>query len=361
MSVLSFIIGALLILFVLLDTFETIVLPRRVNNPLRLTALFYLSTWALWSAPARRRPAGPKRETYLAFFGPLSLLVLLGVWSLGLMFGFALLYHAFPGALQTSVSPMTFWTDLYVSGTTLFTLGLGDVTPTNGPGRVLMIVEVGMGFAFLALVIGYLPILYQAFSRREANISLLDARAGSPPSASELLNRCGGDERCQATSEFLSTWERWSAELLETHLSYPVLGYYRSQHENQSWLAAMTTILDVSALAMVGIDGVSRRQGQLTFAIARHTIVDLAQVFRTSPTRDLPERLTPGEFDKLASFLQPAGLALKPENDPYPRLTELRKLYEPYVAALSEYFLMPIPGWFPAEARLDNWQSTAWH
>jgi hypothetical protein len=360
MYVLSFIVGVLLILLVLLDTFETIVLPRRVNNPLRLTALFYRTGWALWSAPARRRPAGPKRETYLAFFGPLSLLVLLAVWSLGLMFGFALVYRSFPFALHSAIEPMTFWTDLYASGTTLFTLGLGDVTPTDGPGRVLMIVEVGMGFAFLALVIGYLPILYQSFSRREANISLLDARAGSPPSASELLNRCGGEDRCEATTDFLSTWERWSAELLETHLSYPVLGYYRSQHENQSWLAAMTTILDISALAMVGIDGVSRRQGRLTFAIARHTIVDLAQVFRTPPVTDLPDRLTPAEFDQLTGYLRPAGLALQSEDDALPRLNELRKLYEPYVAALSEYFLMPIPDWFPVDHRQDNWQSTAW-
>jgi hypothetical protein len=360
MSILLILGGLFLILLVLLDVFETVVLPRWVSSPLRITALFYRVTWNLWSGPARRRPSWAKRETYLAFFGPLSLVVLLGIWSVGLVFGFALLYHAIPDSLRATGIPVNFWVDLYTSGTTFFTLGTGDVVPMSTSGHVLMVIEVGLGFAILALVISYLPILYQAFSRREANISLLDARAGSPPTAFELVRRCGGEDRCQAATEFLASWERWSAELLETHLSYPVLGYYRSQHENQSWLAAMTTLLDASALGMIGVDGVSRRQARLTFAIARHTIVDLAQVFRTPPCPGPYERITEGEFEQFRSYLSSAGMILSTDEDFYERLAKLRTLYEPFLDALSSYFLMPLPGWLPSDHHPDNWESTAW-
>ena len=104
-----------------------------------------------------------------------------------------------------------------------------------------------MGFGFLALIIGYVPIIYQAFSRRESNISLLDARAGSPSSATEMLRRHYRTQRLEELLQFLRKWEQWCATLLESHLSYPVLTYYRSQHERQSWLAALTTVLDTCA------------------------------------------------------------------------------------------------------------------
>ena len=144
-------------------------------------------------------------------------------------------------------------------------------------------VESATGFGFLALVIGYLPTLLQAFSRRDANVTLLDARAGSPPTAVELLRRHASAHGREALHELLRDWERWSAELLESHLSYPVLCYFRSQHDNQNWLAALTTILDTCALAIVGMENVPRRQAQLTFAVARHAVVDLAQIFSTAP------------------------------------------------------------------------------
>ena len=140
-----------------------------------------------------------------------------------------------------------------MSGTNFFTLGLGDVTPTTTSARVLTTVEAGMGFGFLALVIGYLPVLSQAFSRRESAIALLDARAGSPPTAAELLRRRGG--RRPSPGRLLNDWERWSAEVLESHISFPVLAFYRSQHDNQSWVAALTTVLDTCALVITGVDG----------------------------------------------------------------------------------------------------------
>jgi hypothetical protein len=173
-----------LILVILLEAFETIILPRRVSRRFRLTRLFYIITWMPWAAMARAIKNHKRREGVLAYFGPLSLLLLLVFWGASLMLGFGLLLWSGGSALVAQDGrPPDFWTDLYISATTFFTLGLGDVIPKSVFARAVTALECGTGFGFLAALIGYLPTIYQAFSRREANISLLDARAGSPPTA----------------------------------------------------------------------------------------------------------------------------------------------------------------------------------
>ena len=359
-AILIGVLGLLLIGVMMWEAFEVIVLPRRVTRRLRLTRLFYRVTWRAWSASVRRLlPSNKRQETYLSFYGPLSLLLLLTVWAAGMILGFALLQAALGAALNVSAGTATFGTDLYMSGTNFFTLGLGDVTPRTSLARLITVVEAGTGFGFLALVIGYLPVMYQAFSRREVSTVLLDARAGSPPCAGELLRRSGQGLR-EELDPLLREWERWSAELLESHISYPVLCYYRSQHSNQSWLAALTTILDTSALVLVGIDGMPPRQAQLTFAIARHAIADLAQIFRTPPRTPGVDRLPPEVLTHLREGLAAAGVTLRGGLASDQRLRELRRLYEPYANALAEYLLMPLPPWLPATGGFDSWQTSAW-
>jgi hypothetical protein len=284
--------------------------------------------------------------------------MLLCVWAFGLIAGFAIVQWALLSSLNVSASPVSFGTYLYFSGTTFFTLGLGDVTPTASAGRALAVVESGVGFGFLALVIGYLPVIYQGFSRRETNISLLDARAGSPPSGTELLRRHG--RNMDDLAPLLREWERWSSDIMETHLSYPVLCYYRSQHDNQSWLAALATILDASAMLIAGVDGAPTRQATLTFAMARHAVVDLAQIFNTPPRAPSPDRLPPDELARLRAVLSAAGINLRAGGAADERLCELRRMYEPYVNALADYLLMPIPAWIPSAEAFDSWQTSAW-
>src|SRR5215470_7046187 len=155
---------------------------------------------------------------------------------------------ALQAASAAGAPPAGFATDVYLSGTTFFTLGLGDVVPRSGLARALVVAEGGFGFGFLAAVIGYLPFIYGSFSKREVNISLLDSRAGTPPTAGELLRRHSYAQGHNALQELLKDWELWAAELMESHLSYPVLAYFRSQHDNQSWIASLTAILDTCAL-----------------------------------------------------------------------------------------------------------------
>src|SRR5881296_1129294 len=350
--------GAALLATVLWDAFETIILPRRVSGRFRLTKLFYRATWRPWRAIAPLLPRRPG-DAFLGFYGPLSLPLLLALWAAGIVLAFGMLQWAAGSALtMVDVGP-GFWSDMYMSGTTFFTLGLGDVAPRSAAAKALTATEAGMGFAFLAVVIGYFPVIYQAFSRREVAISLLDARAGSPPSASELLWRHRGDPGATALAELLRDWERWAADVLESHLSYPPLAYFRSQHYNESWLAALTTILDASAVIIVGLEGWCALQAELTFAMARHAVVDLAQVFSTPPERQ-GERLGSAQLAKLRERLTRGGLALRDRPDFEERLTELRRMYEPYVGALAHYLTVPLPPWVREVERPDNWQTSAW-
>jgi hypothetical protein len=350
--------GALLAGLVLWDAFETVLVPRRIGRRLRLTNLFYLFAWRGWRAVCRRVRVPSRREAWLGTFAPLSILLLLVCWALGLIVAFALLQFAagsLPGVAGGRAPGL-----LYMSGETFFTLGFGDLTPMSGPGRMLAVLEAGMGFGFLGTVIGYLPTMYAAFSQREVGIALLDARAGSPPTAAELLRRTpatGGAARADGT---LADMERWSAVLLETHISYPLLAYYRSQHSNQSWLAALTATLDACAAVIAGAEGLNREQAKTTFAMGRHALVDVAQSFVTRPAPGMRERLPQGELARLRALLAESGVRLPATPEFESRLATVRRSYEPYAWALAQHLLLELPPWIHAERRRDNWRGGPW-
>src|SRR5271166_1366782 len=359
MRILAFVSGIACLFIVLLDAFQTIILPRRATGHLRITRIFYIATWGPWSFVTRRLRDPRKRETALSFYGPLSLILLLVVWASVMVLGFGLLYFALGSPFVDAAHQAGFRSDLYVSGTTVFTLGLGDVTPQNSWSRALVILEAGTGLGFLAVVMGYFPVLYGAFSRREVSISLLDARAGSPPTAAELMRRHSFKSGGEALNTLLVEWERWSAELLESHISYPLLCYYRSQHSNQSWLSALTAVLDLCALMIAGVQDHAARQAQLTFAIARHALVDISQIFSQPPAQDAEDRLPPERFGLLYQHLCQSGIRVCRDSDSMERLRKMRLLYEGYAVALSRFLCMPLPPWIVDQPHKDNWLSVA--
>jgi hypothetical protein len=355
------ILGIACLVLALLDAFETVILPRRAGGRFRWTRLFYILTWRPWRWVARRVRSLQKRETMLSFYGPLSLVFLIASWAAVLALGFAFIYSAFPAPFvdpRVSAYPFVV-TDLYASGTTLFTLGLGDVVPHSIAIRILVVMESGIGLGFVALVIGYFPVLYGAFSRREANIALLDARAGSPPTAFELIKRHSFEGGSAALVKLLEEWERWAAELLESHISYPLLCQFRSQHTAQSWLGALTAILDTCALLIASSQEHSARQAQLTFAMARHALVDLSQVLWAKPSGRPRDRLPAEKFKLIYDKLCMAGVKVCRDEQSAARLSELRQMYEGYADALSRYLEMPLPPFFSEHPKKDNWLSVA--
>jgi hypothetical protein len=351
-------IAAVLIVVVLVDAFEVVLLPRRIRHGFRLARMFFRTSWLVGRTAARLFPMGRWRTAFLSTFGPLCLFALVVVWAAGLITGFALLHWSLGTAL--SDRDAGFGTYLYFSGTTFFTLGYGDLVTIDGTGRALSVAEAGLGFVFLAVIVSYLPVLYQAFSRRETGILLLDARAGSPPTAGELLRRLADGRSATGAGAFLVEWERWAAELLESHLSFPVLSYYRSQHENESWVGALTAILDTSALLIAGVDGPDGYQARLTFAMARHAAVDLAIVFQTPPLPPEPNRLSDAKLARLCESLRAAGLTMRDETAVATALADLRGLYEPFVNALATFFQFALPPFQPEKPPVDNWQTSPW-
>ena len=359
MRVLAFIAGFVCLYVVLLDAFQTIILPRRASGRFRLTRLFYILTWRPWVFCTRWLQDGRKKDFCYSYYGPMSLIFLLVLWAGMMVIGFGLIFFGLGSPFHDTAMGTGFRSDLYVSGTTIFTLGLGDVTPLTRWARELIILEAGTGLGFLAVVMGYFPVLYSAFSRREVSISLLDARAGSPPTAAELMRRHAYDGGEIALVTLLVEWERWSAELLESHISYPLLCYFRSQHNNQSWISALTSVLDASALLIASVQGNEARQAQLTFAMARHAMVDLAQIFRLDPASSFPDRLPPERYGELYDLLKKNGVKVCLDGHSEDRLRDMRALYEGYAHALSEYLRMPLPPWISDSPHKDNWLAVA--
>jgi ion channel len=367
MRLLTICLGIALIILVAQDAFETIVLPRSVTRRIRLTKLFYRVTLLGGNSIGHMIRSSARRDSFRAYLAPLSLLALLVFWAALFILGYGLLLWGLSIPLSALSNTISFPTYLYLSSTTFFTLGLGDVSPLPGVGRFLLVSEAALGFIFLALVISYVPILYQAFSRRELRISLLDARAGSPGTAVELLRRnCVGKtgEGVEELRLLLHDWEVWCADILESHLSYPILAFYRSQHEEQSWVGALTIILDTCALVLTTIDGDSTpeapvKAAKFTFAMARHAVIDLAQILVISPPTAV-NRLSSAEFAHLQDMLVTAGIHVRESRTSEQKLSELRATYEPFVSALARRTQVSLPPWIPPKEMLDDWQTSAW-
>ncbi len=358
MRLVAVIFGIVLIVLVALDAFETIVLPRRVSRRIRLAVLYYRTFRLGWYSLARLMRSSARRDAFQGYMGPLSLLGLLLLWAVLFILGYGLLLWGLALPLAAS-QPIGFLTYLYLSSTAFFTLGLGDVTSLPGVGRFLVVSEAALGYIFLALVISYVPVLYQAFSRREVRISLLDARAGSPPTAVELLRRNRAGKGTEELRLLLHDWEVWCAEILESHLSYPILAYYRSQHQQQSWVEALTVILDTCALLLTSMEGAPVEAARFTFAAARHAVVDLAQVLGATPA-DGVNRLEASDLTRVRERLLASGIPLHESTTSEQKLAELRATYEPFVSGLARRIQVSLPPWLPPADALDDWQTSAW-
>ena len=355
MSVLAGVFGVLLLVAVLGEAFETMLLPRRIRRQLRFIPYYFRFTWGVWSIIGRRCGTGKFKDAFLSVYGPLSMVLLLSCWTAGLILAFGFFQWAIQSGMPKSPSLAA---AIYLSGGSLFTANVHDVVPITRLAKSVAVFESGTGLAFLAVTIGYLPVLYQLYSRREADVLQLDARAGSPPTAVALLTRHAENEALDELARLLREWEQWCAELIESHLSYPMLSYYRSQHDNQSWLAALAAQMDSCALLLTGFKGVRTFSARMTFAMARLALVELCRVFRERPQISETDRLPPEDFPALQSALSDAGLVFSDDASAEERLNAFRATYEPFLFALSHHFLLALPPWF-AEDSPDNWHRSS--
>jgi hypothetical protein len=354
------ILGAALVLLMLFEIFLAFLLPRRVKRDPLLARRVAIYAFGPWRALARRLPEHTG-DTLLGMYGPFGLLLDLGLWVVLLMFGYACLQYGGGSHLRVGAG-VSFGQDLYFASATLVSSGTAGLSAHSTFARIVQVADAATGLGVLTIVISYLPSLYQAFSRRETTVSQLDARAGSPPSAGRLVVRATQRGGWPALNEYLRGWEVWSAELMETHLSYPTLAYFRSQHVNQNWLSALVTILDASALAVCAAPEGTVEEARFTFAISRHAIADLAYTFRVKPHDDGLDRLPPDDFDALIAEVCSSGVELRDSPEAIrARLERFRALYEPYAQVLAERVELRLPPWLAPESPTDNWRTTAWH
>ncbi|RQP27723.1 two pore domain potassium channel family protein [Burkholderia ubonensis] len=355
MHIVTAIFGATLLAIAFADAFQTVVVARHARRLPMIARTFYRVTWPPFAAGARFVSPAWRRDKYLGVYGPLSLLVLIGCWVVSLIVAFAMVQWAF-GAKSDGIA-RGFASDIYLSAATFFTLGTAGLG--NPVSESLMVIEAGFGYSFLGLVISYLPVLYQSFSARELHILMLDARAGSPPSAAQVVLR-RGDNPAKLEKQ-LADWEEWALDLLQGHLSYPMLAFYRSQHANESWLAALTMVVDVSALAMLGAEGDLKRQAEFTFAAGRHALGHTASIFNASSPATTEDRLLPADFSRLCAAISAAPTPLHAERIMASELARFRTMYEPHAKALAAYFRMDLPPWFVQEPLpTANWQAVSW-
>jgi hypothetical protein len=342
-------VGLFIWVFVLWDGFATIVLPRTVAPMRRLSGRFNRWSWRLWAAVGRRITPPELCLSFMAVYGPISVMVLLILWAGLIIVAFTLIFHALGPRMQAAGGPVGLGMLLYTSASTFLTLGLGDVTSADPLGRFFIILETGTGYVFLGLIITYMPLLDQAYGAREVGNLLIQSRAGRPPAAIKLLRRYSGADHSEVLRGNLRESERWMAEILQTHLSHPVLSFYRAQHWGQSWLVSLATTLDSCALLIVGGEGRAAEQARLTYRMGLHLLKDLTNALTITVDPRSRGRLTEADLPALVARAKAAGLALDLEPVATAELLRLVHRYDVYLVALSVWLVIPLPLWVPQE------------
>lgn len=353
-QIMAALLGLILILISLQDAFEVVLLSRPVERQVRLMNYFFRVTWAVWSRLGRLFPAGTKREGFLGVYGPLSMVLLFICWAIAIVVGFGFLQWALQ---DRTVMPMgsTLANRLYLSGDTFFTLGYENAASRTDLSHILIIIEAGTGFGFIALVVSYLPVLHHDFSQRDKQIIQLDARAGTPPTVGVLLQRHAALGNLDTLNQRLRDWEIWASELIESHSSYPMLAFYRSQHQNQSWLASLALVLNCCTLVLACSEDVLRLQAESTFMAAGRVLIEISRSLNVRPLEKTdPTRASPAVLARIEHMLITAGWHWISGPEPEEMIIILRASYEPMLDGLSSYLVLPLPAWIDNTGELTT-------
>jgi hypothetical protein len=317
-------LGSLVLIAVLHDLFQSVVLPRPSIGRWRLSQLTLRPLWGAWRWLGARRRRNESRENWLATFGPVAVIALLGMWVLGLILGYGLLIDGVRDQIQPT--PADLWTSVYISAATLFPLSYGDIVPVGGGVRAITVAETATGLALIALVISLLFSLYRSFQDREELVVTLDALAGAPPSGVQLLEVAARYHMPDTVSATFDEWRRWSAAVLESHLAYPILIYFRSSHDNEAWLNSFGAVMDAATLVISSIDAEALQgSAHLLIKVGNHLVEDLGWYFRLekSPSAVVERH----EFDEARGRLKSAGYHCRGGEAAWEEFVALRSRY----------------------------------
>jgi hypothetical protein len=332
-------VGVVILSYALLDVLRSLVMPRAARGRTRLGRFLYRLLWRPWRWVGLRKKTAASRERVLSAAAPVFFFLQLVGWVSLALLGFALILWSPAFVHGLGRTDGSFDDALYASGSSLFTLGIGSAA-ASGWTRAVVVLAGATGLGLFAVVIGYLPVLYQAFNRREVGVLLLDARAGSPPSGPELLHRMGNAGMASALPELFADWERWVADVLESHMSYPILVLFRSPHDNTSWVTSLGSVLDAATLILTAVDDEPDESAKLLYGTGVHAVEDLYYYLGLTEREAVIQR---DEFEDVLDDMKDDGFAVRPADEAFARFTEKRAKYAPRLDALAVMLAAP-PG-----------------
>jgi hypothetical protein len=347
MDAVFFVLGALLLALVYWDLFESVVVPRPTPGWFRIARYVIRLSWQGFRAIGRGRD-GRRHDTLLGLFAPAATVALLVAWLGAMILGYGLILFSLRDQLQPV--PPDFVTALYAAATTVLTLG-GDIAATGPAARVVVVLAAASGLGVVALVITFLFSLYGSYQKREVQVVTLQAAAGGPPSAVSLLETYARLELVDRLPRLFLDWENWAAEVLDSHVAYPLLGYFRSSHDNLSWISALGTVLDAASLVLTTIEGLPRGEAELFRRVGSHLAEDISNLgFRADVTRvnraGPDAGLDKAAFEAVCFRLGQAGYTIAPLSRAWPAFEAVRAEFAPRLEAMATYWDTPSTSWF---------------
>jgi hypothetical protein len=344
LSILSILVGLLFIFAALNDVFQSVVVPRAVGRRYRISFVLWRGLWKLWPTLAFTlyKSDEQKREDFLALFAPLSLVVLLLVWAITLIVGYGFVFWAMRGGFNPPLHSLG--QAIYFAGTSALTIGYGDIVGTTAAPRAFSILAALSGFSVLSLTTAFLFLLFGSFQARETFVVTVGARAGDPPNGVNLLMIARYLDATDDLSRLMIEAQRWMALVMESHLAYPVLAFFRSSHDNQSWIGTMGTLLDGATLMMTTIDAPGNGQSRLAYALGRHATLDLARYLRLD-SADETAGIEREEFEQACDSLVNCGYALRDRGEAWERFSQLRSGYAGRLNSMARFFQIPPLQW----------------
>jgi hypothetical protein len=343
-------LGLLVVAAVLWDVFQTVVVPRPSAGRFRIARNLTRVTWRVARAVALRSSNPRRREGILGVFAPALVLLLLVTWVAALLVGYGLLVYAMRDQLRPQ--PVSLGEAIYAAGTALFTIGFGDFVPTGSGARLLSLAAAGTGLGIVALVITYLFSLYGAFTRREVQVVTLDSRAGAPPSGIALLETYARLGIVDELADLFATWEGWAAEVLDSHVAYPILGFFRSSHDNESWVGSLGAVLDAATLVATTVEGVPTGHAELMAVMGEHLVEDVGNAFgfQNEPGAGIART----EFEEARERLSTAGYALTDAGQAWRSFKARRSRYAARLNLLAELWVSPPSQWIGDRAPVGH-------
>jgi hypothetical protein len=339
--IIEFLAGLLVVFVILDDVFQSVVVPRPTPGGFRLTRLVIRGSWRAWRAFGLRKNSADLRERMLGTFAPGMLMVQLLIWIAGLILGFGLLLFALRTQLRPPLENLP--QALYYAGTSLLTIGYGDIVAHSALARLVSIAAAVAGLGLIALAISFIFSLYASFQRREVLVVTLDARAGAPPSGMSMLEAASKLGLKDDMARIFVEWEKWAAEVLDSHMAYPLLAYFRSSHDSESWISALGAVLDASTLVLTTVTDIPRGPAQMMYAMGRHAVEDLSRFFRIPP--DHQPGVERYEFDEARERLAAAGYTLLAPDDSWTAFARLRSEYALPLNDMAKWFAAPPTQW----------------